>query len=94
MAKSDTSTSIVIKVNGPQIQSGKTEVETHNDIVYSMPSTAGNKPVELKMDIPVPKTVGLRSLVVWLPGGGFINANKGASLASLFSWRLAAYANH
>jgi acetyl esterase/lipase len=80
VAKSDTSTSIVIKGNGPQIQGGKTEIETHNDIVYSMPSTAGNKPVELKMDVLVPKTGGMKPLVVWFSGGGFINTDKGGSL--------------
>jgi acetyl esterase/lipase len=80
VAKSDTSTSIVIKVNGPQIQRGKTEIETHDDIVYSTPSTAGNKPVELKMDILVPNTGGMKPLVVWFPGGGFIYANKRGSL--------------
>jgi acetyl esterase/lipase len=80
VAKSDTSTSIVIKVNGPRIQRGKTEIETHNDIVYSMPSTAGNKPVELKMDVLVPRTGGMKPLVVWFSGGGFINTDKGGSL--------------
>jgi acetyl esterase/lipase len=80
VAKSDTSTSIVIKVNGPRIQREKTEIETHNDIVYSMPSTAGNKPVELKMDVLVPRTGGMKPLVVWFSGGGFINTDKGGSL--------------
>jgi acetyl esterase/lipase len=80
VAKSDTSTSIVIKADGPQIHCGKTEVETHNDIVYSTPPTAGNKPVELKMDILVPKTDGKKPVVVWFPGGGFIVADKGGSL--------------
>jgi acetyl esterase/lipase len=80
VAKSDTSTSIVIKGNRPQIQCGKTEVETHNDIVYSTPSTAGNKPIELKMDILVPQAGGIRPLVLWFPGGGFVIAEKGGSL--------------
>jgi acetyl esterase/lipase len=80
VAKSDTSTSIVIKANGPQIQCGKTEVETHNDIVYSTPLIGGNKPVELKMEILVPKTGGKKPLVVWFPGGGFMFADKRGSL--------------
>jgi acetyl esterase/lipase len=80
VAKSDTSTSIVIKGNGPQIQGGKTEIETHNDIVYSTPSTAENKPVELKMDVLVPKTSGMKPLVIWFSGGGFMRTDKGGSL--------------
>jgi acetyl esterase/lipase len=80
VAKSDTSTSIVIKANGPRIQCGRTEVETHNDIVYSTPPTSGNTPVELKMDVLVPKTGGKKPLVVWFPGGGFMYADKGGSL--------------
>jgi acetyl esterase/lipase len=80
VAKSDARTSIVIKANGPLIQCGKTEVETHNDIVYSTPPTSGNTPVELKMDVLVPKTGGKKPLVVWFPGGGFMYADKGGSL--------------
>jgi acetyl esterase/lipase len=81
VAKSDTSTSIVIHANGPPSQCGKTELETHNDIVYSTPPRIGrNKQVELKTDILVPKTAGRKPLVVWFPGGGFMFADKGGSL--------------
>jgi acetyl esterase/lipase len=80
VAPSDTSTSTVIKADGPQIQCGKTQVQTYSDIVYSTPRGAGNKAVELKMDVLAPKTAGKKPLVVWFPGGGFINADKGGSL--------------
>lgn len=81
VAESDTSTSIVIHANGPPIQCGKTGIEMHKDIVYSTPPPiARNKPVELTMDILVPKTAGKKPLVVWFPGGGFLFADKGGSL--------------
>jgi acetyl esterase/lipase len=79
VAKSDASMSIVIEPNGPQVQCGKTELETHNDIVYSTPQSAGDDRIELKMDILVPKTDGKKPLVVWFPGGGFMYADKGGS---------------
>jgi acetyl esterase/lipase len=81
VTKSDTSASIVMHANGPPIQCGKTGIETHNDIVYSTPPPiARHKPVDLKMDILVPKTDGKKPLVVWFPGGGFVFADKGGSL--------------
>jgi acetyl esterase/lipase len=79
VAPSDTSTSTVIKPEGPQITCGRTEVDTHSDIVYSTPSTAG-KPVGLKLDILVPKTAGKKPLVIYLSGGGFVMATKEAAL--------------
>jgi acetyl esterase/lipase len=80
VATRDTSTSIVINANGPRIQRGRTDVETLHDIVYSTPPAAGNAPVELKMDILVPRAEGRKPLVVWFPGGGFVIADKGGSL--------------
>lgn len=79
IAKSDTSTSTVVTPDGPQIQCGRTAVETHSDIVYSTPTSAGKK-VELKLDVQAPKTGGKKPLVVYIPGGGFVQAVKEGSL--------------
>ncbi|MER5790252.1 alpha/beta hydrolase [Streptomyces sp. NPDC001980] len=75
VAKPHTTNSKVISATGPQIECGGTEVETHNDIVYSTPSTNGKK-TELKLDLTVPKTDGAKPLVVYIPGGGFLTAQK------------------
>ncbi|MCG7204454.1 alpha/beta hydrolase [Streptomyces arenae] len=75
VAKPDTANSKVISATGPQIECGGREVETHDDIVYSTPSTNGTK-TELKLDLTVPKTDGAKPLVVYIPGGGFLTAQK------------------
>ena len=79
VAKSDTSTSTVIKPGGPRIECGSTEVETRSDIVYSRSWTDGER-LELKLDIQVPKSTGRKPLVVYVSGGGFITSSKGAAL--------------
>jgi acetyl esterase/lipase len=79
VATSDTSTSIVITADGPQMQCGKTSVDTHSDIVYSTPSSGG-KSVELKLDVLAPKTAGKKPLVVYVSGGGFVMSTKEAAL--------------
>lgn len=78
----DTSTSTVIDPgSGPQIQCGRTEVETHADIVYSTPTLADGSPIELKLDILVEEPLsGAKPLVVYLPGGGFSSATKEQTL--------------
>jgi acetyl esterase/lipase len=64
----DTSTSTVIKPgHEPQIQIGRTAVDTHADVVYSG---------ELKMDVLVPRTAGLKPVIVFAPGGGFMFSAK------------------
>jgi acetyl esterase/lipase len=79
VAPSDTSTSIVIRPDGPQIRCGKTQLSTYSNIVYSAPVTAG-KQVRLVMDIQVPQTPGPKPLVVFLPGGGFMVADPSGNL--------------
>jgi acetyl esterase/lipase len=67
VAPGDTSTSTVVTPGGGQIRCGRTGIEAHNDVEYSPP---------LKMDVLVPKTAGLKPLVVYLSGGGFVAAGK------------------
>ena len=76
---SDTSTSTVIEPTGPQIQCGKTQLTTYNNVVYSTPTTNG-KQVQLKADIQVPKTAGKKPLVIYLTGGGFSSADQAGNL--------------
>ena len=79
VAPSDTSTSIVIRPDGPQISCGKTQLSTYSNVVYSAPVTAG-KQVRLVMDVLAPRTPGPKPLVVFLPGGGFVVADPSGSL--------------
>jgi acetyl esterase/lipase len=75
----DTSTSTVINPTGPQIQCGKTQLTSFNDIVYATPSTNG-KTTELKLDLQTPGTSGTKPLVIYITGGGFQIAAKTANL--------------
>lgn len=72
-------TSIVIDPTGPQIQCGRTQLLTYNSIVYSTQTTNG-KATRLTMDIQMPKTLGIKPLVVYIPGGGFVLADRTANL--------------
>ncbi|MEV6424283.1 alpha/beta hydrolase [Streptomyces sp. NPDC051662] len=79
VATGDTGTSTVITASGAQIRCGRTAVKAHRDIVYATPSTAGKK-TGLKLDIQVPTTDGEKPLVVYIPGGGFVRADKSGAL--------------
>jgi acetyl esterase/lipase len=79
VAKTDTSTSVVVNPTGPQIQCGRTPLTTTTNIVYATPTTNG-KQTTLKMDIQVPKTSGKKPLVIYLTGGGFLIAGQAANL--------------
>ncbi|MER8069290.1 prolyl oligopeptidase family serine peptidase [Streptomyces sp. NPDC094034] len=79
VAPGDTGTSTVITAGGAQIRCGKVAVKAHRDIVYATPSAAGKK-TELKLDIQVPATDGRKPLVVYVPGGGFVRADKSGAL--------------
>jgi acetyl esterase/lipase len=79
VAKTDTSTSVVINPTGPQIQCGRTSLTTTTNIVYATPTTNG-KQTQLKLDIQVPRTAGKKPLVVYLTGGGFMIAGQAANL--------------
>jgi acetyl esterase/lipase len=77
IAPSDTSTSTVLtNLSGPQIQCGRTALDTYSDVVFATPTGAGGTPLPLKLDIQVPKTAGPKPLVVYVTGGGFVTAPK------------------
>jgi acetyl esterase/lipase len=75
----DTAGSTVVDPTGPQIQCGKNQVTTYHDIVYSTPVTGGKK-TALKLDLQVPKTAGSKPLIVYLTGGGWVQADKTGNL--------------
>jgi acetyl esterase/lipase len=69
----------VIDPTGPQIQCDQTRLSIYSNVAYSTPTTNGNT-VQLTMDIQVPKMAGMKPLVVYIPGGGFVLAEKTANL--------------
>jgi acetyl esterase/lipase len=81
IAASDTSTSIVIDPSGStQIQCAAGAVKSVNDVIYAtVPDTTGAI-LELKLDLLQPADGQKRPLIVYLPGGGFVNSDKSASL--------------
>jgi acetyl esterase/lipase len=77
IAPCDTSTSVVIPPPaGPQIETGAADVSAYNDIVYATREGADGQEVPLRLDLLVPQTAGPKPLVVYVPGGGFIIADK------------------
>jgi acetyl esterase/lipase len=81
IAASDTSTSIVIRPDPrDQITCGKTAVKSVEDVVFSTRTLANGKSMDLLMDIQMPEPRGRRPLVVYVTGGGFIQAPKEAAL--------------
>ena len=78
---SDTAGSIVIRPDrGDQIQCGKTPLRTIKNVVYAVPKLPDGKWTSLKMDILVPEPVRKRTVVVYVPGGGFVVAAKESAL--------------
>jgi hypothetical protein len=76
VAPGDLSTSVLQNVDDdPQIRSGRVASKTHTDVVYSTPGSAA-----LTLDLQLPATPGLKPLVIYVPGGGFMQADKGGGL--------------
>jgi acetyl esterase/lipase len=81
IAPSDMSTSIVIHPDrSDQIQCGKTPIKTIKNVEYAAPNLPNGKSKLLKMDILIPETVRKRTIVVYVPGGGFVVAAKEGAL--------------
>ncbi|WP_328611125.1 alpha/beta hydrolase [Amycolatopsis sp. NBC_00345] len=77
----DTSTSTVLKPDpAQQIQCGKVQVDTKSNVVFASPKLANGQAKQLLMDIQVPRTPGPKPLVVYVPGGGFVQAGKEGNL--------------
>ena len=78
---SDTTTSMVIRPDrGDQIECGKTPIRTLKNIVYAAPKRADGKSISLRMDILIPEPMRKRTVVVYVPGGGFVMAAKESAL--------------
>jgi acetyl esterase/lipase len=81
VAPSDTSSSIVIRPDrNDQIQCGKSSIKSIDDVVYAAPKLPDGKSTSLKMDILIPEPVRKRTVVVYVPGGGFVMAAKESAL--------------
>jgi acetyl esterase/lipase len=81
VAASNTGTSIVIRPDSTdQIACGKTAITTLEDVVFSTRTLANGKSMDLLMDIQMPEPRRKRPLVVYVTGGGFIQAPKEAAL--------------
>jgi acetyl esterase/lipase len=81
VAPSDTSSSIVIRPDrNDQIQCGKASIKSIEDVVYAAPKLPDGKSTSLKMDILIPEPVRKRTIVVYVPGGGFVMAPKESAL--------------
>jgi acetyl esterase/lipase len=81
IAASDTSTSVVIRPDpNDQISCGRTAITTVEDVVFSTRTLANGKSLDLSMDIQMPEPRRKRPLVVYVTGGGFIQAPKEAAL--------------
>ncbi len=81
IAASDSSTSIVIHPDrSDQIRCGKIPIRTIKNVVYAAPKLPDGKSKPLKMDILLPESVRKRTIVVYVPGGGFVVAAKEGAL--------------
>src|SRR5882762_6914251 len=81
IAASDTSTSIVIRPDpNDQITCGKSAVKTIEDVIFATRTLANGKSVDLSLDIQMPERRAKRPLVVYVTGGGFVQAPKEAAL--------------
>ncbi|MFI6096506.1 prolyl oligopeptidase family serine peptidase [Lentzea sp. NPDC051213] len=77
----DTSTSKVIDPAGAkQIQCGRTQLKTTDDVAYSTATLANGTAKPLHLDIQVPAGDSAKPLVVYVPGGGFSSANRKQTL--------------
>jgi len=82
VAPSDTSTSIVIHPDrNDQIQCGKMPIKTIKNVVYATPKLSNGKSTSLKMDLLIPEPARKRTVVVYVPGGGFVMAAKESALS-------------
>jgi acetyl esterase/lipase len=81
VAPSDTSTSTVIQPDrNDQIQCGKTPLKFIENVVYAAPQLPNGKSTSLKMDLLIPEPVRKRTVVLYVPGGGFVVAAKEGAL--------------
>lgn len=81
IAASDTSTSSIIRPDPKdQITCGRTKLHALNDVVFARRALANGKSLDLSMDIQMPDTPKERPVVIYVTGGGFIQAPKEAAL--------------
>ena len=73
----DTSTSIVVEVDvADQMENGAVDLDRYTDITFAVRARADGGPLHLKMNLLVPRTEGVKPLVVCVPGGAYVMASK------------------
>jgi len=81
VAPSDSSTSSIIRPDrNDQIQCGKTPLKSIGDVVYATPKLPNGKSTSLTMDLLIPEPARKQTVVVYVPGGGFVVAGKEGAL--------------
>jgi acetyl esterase/lipase len=81
IASSDVSTSILINPDkADQITCGKTAIRTIDDVIFATRTLPNGKTMNLSLDIQMPETPAKWPLVVYITGGGFIQAPKEVAL--------------
>jgi acetyl esterase/lipase len=80
-APSDTSSSIIIRPDpSQQIKCVPNAVSTIDDVPFADPVLGSGKSKELQMDILIPQPRRERPLVIYVTGGGFVQAPKESAL--------------
>jgi len=78
---SDTGSSRVIQPDRhDQIRCGKTPVKSIDNIVYATPRLRNGKSASLTLDLLIPGSARKSTVVVYVPGGGFVVAGKEGAL--------------
>lgn len=82
VAAGDIRTSVLIapRAADPQMQCGARSLTLRTDVTYGTGKSAGGQLRGLKLDVQSPAAGGLKPLVVYVPGGGFVTADKSQSL--------------
>jgi acetyl esterase/lipase len=74
----DTSTSTVINPGQfPQVGCGGVALRTVADVTYVTRTLSNGQQLPLRVDLLIPQTPGRKPLVLYIPGGGFVSADKG-----------------
>src|SRR5258708_11905244 len=81
IASVDSSTSTVISPDiADQITCGKAVTDTIREVVFSEPTLHDGTAKKLAIDIQIPKRLGPKPVVVYIPGGGFVVAPKESAI--------------
>lgn len=79
----DQSTSTVINPGQfPQIGCGGVALRAVNNVTYVTRTLSNGQQLALKIDLTIPTSPGPKPLLVYIPGGGFVSADKTQAVAT------------